>query len=103
VLVTSVKRYYNKSVRITFDAAKREKNLIERGLDFKRAGEIFEGVTVTRNDRRADYGESRAVTFGRLDDQIVVVVWTVRRGARRIISMRKANGREIKKIGNALG
>jgi uncharacterized DUF497 family protein len=90
-------------MRITFDVAKRDKNLVERGLDFKRAAEVFEGVTVTRNDQRADYGETRAVTFGRLDDQIVVVVWTARGRARRIISMRKANGREIKKIGKALG
>jgi uncharacterized DUF497 family protein len=46
---------------------------------------------------------ARAVTFGRLDDQIVVIVWTAGGRARRIISMRKANGREIKKIGKALG
>jgi uncharacterized DUF497 family protein len=90
-------------MRISFDPAKREKNLIERSLDFKRVGEIFEGVTVTRSDIRQEYGEVREVTFGRLDDQIVVVVWTLRGGTRRIISMRKANEREIKKIGNALG
>lgn len=90
-------------MRITFDALKRQKNLEDRGLDFQRSGEVFESVTVTKNDPRRDYGEPRYITFGRLDDQIVVIVWTPWGGARRIISMRKANGREIKKIGKSLG
>lgn len=90
-------------MRITFDALKREKNLKGRGLDFRRAGEVLDNVSVTVIDPRRDYGEPRFVTFGRLDDQIVVIVWTPRGGARRIMSMRKANGREIKKIGKSLG
>jgi uncharacterized DUF497 family protein len=57
--------YYNKStMKITFDAAKREKNRDEKGLDLARAA---------------------------------------RGPARRIISMRKANEREIKKYTAALG
>ncbi|WLI90357.1 BrnT family toxin [Massilia sp. R2A-15] len=90
-------------MKITFDAAKRESNRAERGLDFARAAEVFEGVTVTRSDERKDYGEPRFVTSGRLDGRIVVVVWTPRGPARRIISMRKANEREIKKFIAALG
>lgn len=90
-------------MRITFDALKRERNLKDRGLDFRRADAVFDSISVTVNDPRRDYGEPRHITFGRLDDQIVVIVWTPRGGARRIISMRKANGREIKKIGKSLG
>lgn len=89
-------------MKITFDAAKRENNRAEKGLDFERAAEVFEGVTVTRSDERKAYGEPRFVTSGRLDGRIVVVVWTPRGAARRIVSMRKANEREIKKYISAL-
>lgn len=90
-------------MRITFDALKQQKNLNKRGLDFRRAEEVFNSVSVTVIDPRRDYGEPRYVTFGRLDDQVIVIVWTPRGSARRIISMRRANGREIKKIGKSLG
>ena len=83
---------------ITFDSAKRAKTLLERGLDFARAREVFEGVTVTNDDNRLDYGEERRVTMGYLDGRVVVVVWTPRGRARRVISMRKANEREIAKF-----
>lgn len=90
-------------MRLTFDPAKRAKTLLERGLDFARASEVFEGVTVTMDDNRLDYGELRCVTVGNLDGRGVVVVWTPRGRARRIISMRKANEREIAKFAKGLG
>ncbi|MYN17027.1 BrnT family toxin [Rugamonas sp. FT107W] len=83
---------------VTFDPSKRQKTVVERGLDFVRARDAFEGVTVTTDDERLDYGEHRCVTVGYLDERIVVVVWTPRGRARRIISMRKANEREIAKF-----
>jgi uncharacterized protein len=85
-------------VWITFDRTKREKTLTERGLDFRRAKEVFQGVHLTRPDDRRDYSEQRFVSAGRLEERIVVIVWTPRGRARRIISMRKANKREIKKL-----
>lgn len=90
-------------MRLTFDPAKRAKTLLERGLDFARANEVFEGVTVTKDDNRLDYGEPRCVTVGYLDGRVVVVAWTPRGRARRIISMRKANEREITKFTQDLG
>jgi uncharacterized DUF497 family protein len=81
-------------MRIEFDAAKRDQTLRERGLDMARGDEIFAGATLTAADDRRDYGEDRFITIGFLDARMVVAVWTVRRGARRIISLRKANDRE---------
>ena len=81
-------------MRIEFDAAKRDQTLRERGLDMAPADEIFAGATLTAADDRRDYGEDRFITIGLLDARMVVVVWTARRGARRIISLRKANDRE---------
>ena len=85
---------YNKFMKLEFDQAKRKKTLQERGLDFARAVEVFDGIHFTGKDKRMDYEEDRFITVGWLDDQIVVTVWTPRGEVRRIISMRKANDRE---------
>ena len=79
---------------IEFDAAKHASTLSARGLDMARAGEVFAGATLTVEDDRRDYGEDRFITIGFLDGAMVVLVWTPRDGAQRIISMRKANERE---------
>lgn len=88
---------------VEFDDAKRDRTMAERGLDFARAGEVFAGDHLTRRDARGDYAEDRFVTAGWLDARLVVVVWTPRGEIRRIISMRKANEREIKVLAPALG
>jgi len=88
---------------IEFDQEKRDKTLQERGLDFARAAEIFAGPMLTDQDRRYDYGESRFITLGLLDTRFVVLVWTPRGNARRIISMRYANDREKSKYAKFLG
>ena len=79
---------------IEFDPAKRTDTLQSRGLDMARAGEVFAGATLTVEDDRRDYGEDRFITIGFLDGAMVVLVWTPRGGAHRVISMRKANERE---------
>ncbi|MXX63184.1 MAG: BrnT family toxin [Holophagales bacterium] len=81
-------------MRIEFDEAKRSATLGVRGLDMARAGEVLAGATLTVEDDRQDYGESRFITIGFLEARMVVLVWTLRDGAYRIISMRKANDRE---------
>jgi uncharacterized DUF497 family protein len=85
-------------VRITFDRAKFDRTLAERALDFRRAAEVFDSLNLTRPDDRRDYGEERFITAGLLDGRIVIIVWTLRGRARRIISMRKANAREAKAL-----
>ena len=79
---------------VEFDAAKRDATLEARGLDMACAGEVFAGATLTVEDDRQDYGEDRFITIGFLDERMVILVWTPRNGARRVISMRKANERE---------
>jgi uncharacterized DUF497 family protein len=85
-------------MRITFDRAKRERALRERGIDFRDARHVFAGLTLDREDDRADYGEARMQTVGYLNGRMVMVVWTQRGVARRIISMRKCNAKEQKKF-----
>ncbi|MBM3952509.1 MAG: BrnT family toxin [Rhodospirillales bacterium] len=81
-------------MRIVFDPAKRAKTLAERGLDFADAGHVFAGLHFTRADDRRAYGERRYITAGWLRGRLIVLVWTPRGTARRIISMRHANDRE---------
>lgn len=82
------------SMTITFDPAKRERTLTERGLDMADADRVFAGPTATLPDDRMDYGEARFITGGWLNDRFVVMVWTPRDGGRRIISMRHGHGDE---------
>jgi uncharacterized protein len=81
-------------MQIEFDPEKRHKALLERGLDFARADEVFKGHHFTAEDLRQTYGEPRFITVGMLDNRMVVMAWTPRGEARRIISMSKANERE---------
>lgn len=87
---------------IEFDTAKRDKTLLERGLDFANCNAVFAGPVLTQLDLRSDYGEDRYITFGLLDALWVVLVWTPCGENRRIISMRFANEREIKKFTSRL-
>ena len=90
-------------MNLEFNKVKRDKTLHERGLDFARANEIFSGFHFTGQDYRLGYGEHRMITVGYLDTRLVVLVWTPRGEARRIISMRKANDREKAIYANHLG
>lgn len=90
-------------MEITYDAEKRDWTLEHRGLDFEDALHVFAGKTVTAEDDRRDYGETRLQTFGRLNDRLVTLIWTPRGEGRHIISMRKCNDREKRKYEDELG
>ncbi len=75
---------------ISFDPAKRDKTLTERGLDFADATAVFAGITLTLADTRRDYGERRWQSYGLLDGRLVMVVWTERGEDRHVMSMRNA-------------
>jgi uncharacterized protein len=79
---------------VTYDPAKRERTLRERGLDFEQAEQVFAGLTLDIPDLRRDYGELRVNSVGHLKGRMVIVCWTPRGNTRHIISMRKANDRE---------
>jgi hypothetical protein len=81
-------------VEFEWDEAKSEANLRERGFDFAYAALIFEGLTLEWDDVRREYGERRILTIGRVEGDVLFVVYTWRAGVRRIISARLANRRE---------
>jgi uncharacterized protein len=85
-------------MRISFDPAKREKTLAERGLDFADAAFVFAGITLEVEDTRKKYGEPRIICYGYLEKRLVVIGYTPRGEVRHIFSMRKANDREKARI-----
>jgi uncharacterized protein len=89
-------------VPITFDLAKREKTLTDRGLDFADAAIVFAGVTLDIEDARKEYGETRVICYGLLEGRMVVVGYTPRGADRHVFSMRKANEREQARIASLL-
>jgi uncharacterized protein len=86
-------------VVITYDPAKRDRMIRERGLDFEDAAKVFAGLTIDKPDLRRDSGERRINTVGHIDGRMVVVCCTPRGDNRRLISMRKANEREKARYG----
>lgn len=86
-----------------WDEPKRQRTLIERGLDFADAEQLFDGDHFDRPDDRQDYGERRVITAGWLKGRFVVVVWTPREDGRRIISMRYGHADEEARAKKLLG
>ncbi len=63
-------------VRYEWDEAKRRSNIQKHGIDFIGIEIVFGGETVTVQDDRFDYGETRFVTVGMLKGHLVVVTHT---------------------------
>ncbi len=77
-------------MRISYDPAKRQKTLEERGLDFEDAPAVFSGLTFEVQDTRQDYGETRMICFGHLAGRLVVIGYTPRGAVRHILQHEKS-------------
>jgi len=83
-------------MRITFDPAKNDRNVTERGLSFDLASELEWSTALTVEDTRRNYGELRLRVLALLNGRLHAVVVTPREDELRIISFRKANRKEEK-------
>ena len=91
-------------VAITFDPAKREWTLKNRGLDFLDAALVFGSANyATAVDDRRDYGEVRYITAGFLRGEMVVFAWTPRGADHHVISMRYCHAKEEAKWRERIG
>lgn len=79
-----------------WDEDKNQKNIERHKLAFEFAEAVFEGQVITFEDNRSDYNEKRYITYGHLENRLIVIVHTFRDNDIRIISMRKGNKREQK-------
>ena len=81
-------------MRYEWDADKRAETLARRGIDFA-SMDYFEWATALT--RRSDrYGEIRWSSYGLIQERLLKVIWTEREESIRIISLRKANVREVR-------
>ena len=89
-------------MRFTWSERKRAINLKEHGLDFIDAPRVFEGLTFSYEDDRFAYGEQRFITLGLLAGVPVSIAHTESDDEIRIISFRKATGREARRFFNEI-
>jgi uncharacterized DUF497 family protein len=83
-------------VPISFDPRKNERNIAERGLSFELVEEFeWDSALVVEDDRR-DYGERRYQALGLIADRLHALVFAPRAGRVHVISLRKANRREVR-------
>jgi len=81
-------------VEITFDPAKNERNIHERGIDFNLVAGFDFDSAVLHQDIRKDYGEVRMRALGYIGQTLHALVFTMRGSTLRVISLRKAKRRE---------
>jgi uncharacterized protein len=86
---------------ITYDPEKSARNVAERGLPFSLV-EAFEwdGAVVVE-DVRFDYPERRYQALGTINGRLHMLVFTLAAHTLRVISLRKANSREVKRYEEA--
>lgn len=93
--MTSNKRSYNKSISISYDAAKNNANLRKHGVPLSAAVAMDWDDALSWPDERKNYGEARMCALASIDDRLYYVVYVDRGETRRVISLRKANSREL--------
>lgn len=80
---------------VSYNSIKDEQNKLKHGVSLARATELEWDSLLAMQDVRNDYGEIRMIGFALLGERLFCVVYTDRNEERRIISLRKANKREV--------
>ena len=84
--------WYSFRVEFEWNPAKAALNHRKHGISFPYATRVFlDPHRQERLDTREEYGEERWIALGRVDDSVLVVVYTLRGSNIRLISARKAN------------
>jgi len=89
--------YYNKCMEIEYDPKKNDTNIAMRGIDFQLVRDFEFETSLRVIDNRKDYGETRYFALGYIHDRLYALVYTNSNKGVRVISLRKANEREVKR------
>ena len=81
---------------ISFDPAKNARNIAAHGISLARAVDFgwYEALNV--EDIRHDYGEPRFKAYGLIGSRVNILIHTPRQGRVHVISLRRANKREVR-------
>jgi uncharacterized DUF497 family protein len=85
-------------VKIKFDPDKDAKNVEKHGVSLARAEDMIVNAVV--EDDRFEYRENRFRGYGHIDGTAYCVAFTVRDDITRVISLRRAHAREMKRYGS---
>ena len=83
-------------MNIEFDSVKNAANVAKHGVSLTLAAKIEWSDVLCAPDTRRDYGEVREIGFALIERRLYLVVFVQRSAVMRIISLRKANSREVK-------
>ena len=83
-------------MQIQFDPLKDRVNVAKHGVSLALADALDWEDALVWLDMRQDYGEPRMVALAPMDEILYCVVFVDRSHGRRIISLRRANRREVK-------
>jgi hypothetical protein len=84
-------------MEITFDKDKDTANIAKHGVSLILAADLEWDSAMTWPDARRDYGEARMIGLALSGTRLYCVIFTERGNARRVISLRKANEREVRR------
>ncbi len=82
-----------------WDEAKADRNAACHGVSFESITDFDWTKASVLEDNRNDYGERRFIAYGPIGNRLHCLVFTLRGERIRIISLRKANSREVKRHG----
>jgi uncharacterized DUF497 family protein len=80
-----------------WDEGKRQANLAKHGVDFHLVLRFDWDDAEVEPDLRQDYGEERLRATGYIGTRLHILIYVEREGDKRLISLRKANRRELRK------
>jgi uncharacterized protein len=83
------------SLNVEFNSAKEAVNLAKHHISLADAEILLAGSHVVEVDDRAEYGEERIIATGEIAGRLHVCIYTLRGMTYRVISLRKANRREV--------
>ncbi len=86
---------------ISYNALKNEMNIRDRGLSFEAVRDLDMSNALIVEDTRKGFEERRFQALGLIEARLHMLVFTPRGNKMHVISLRKANIREIKRYEQA--
>jgi uncharacterized DUF497 family protein len=82
-------------MKLSYDSAKNDSNITKHGLPLSEAELIDWDSAISWIDHRKNYGEERRIALALIKKRLYCVVYVELKMSLRIISLRKANNREM--------
>ena len=89
-------------MKIAFDPVKDKRNLSKHHISLDEAKNLEWDWLLAMQDTKKDYGELRIIGYAPIGTRLFCVVFVDRGDERRIISLRKANYKEVKRYASEI-